>query len=229
MYLQQRLSACISPIIAEIDLYNIIKQIMNNILPSNKVIIDGLLMLYNDIGKNNQYTKELKEIDKSIRNIEDKKNLLIDMVVNKEIKKESLKYQFKNFENKLLLFNKRKEEIYKQIEILKQNDNESKIKDSIIEELNSNFLEDFVRNFVEQIVVSKIDNDRYNIKLDIYLNLSGITHRHTKSAKCINELLKEDNLYLENQTINTLEKKRKKDIPNKFTYNVYVKISSNKI
>ena len=229
LYLQQRLSACISPIIAEIDLYNIIKQIMNNILPNNKIITDGLLMLYNDIGKNNQYTKELKEIDKSIKNIEDKKNLLIDMVINKEIKKESLKYQFKNLENKLLLFNKRKEEIYKQIEILKQSDNESKIKDFIIEELNSNFLEDFVRNFVEQIVVSKIDNDRYNIKLDIYLNLSGITHRHTKGAKCINELLKENNLYLENQTINTLEKKRKKDIPNKFTYNVYVKISSNKI
>ena len=39
MYLQYRLAACESPIIAEIDLYNIMSSIMNNIIPQKKKIV----------------------------------------------------------------------------------------------------------------------------------------------------------------------------------------------
>ena len=40
MYLQYRLDACTSPIIAELDLYNILSSIVNNIIPQKKDIID---------------------------------------------------------------------------------------------------------------------------------------------------------------------------------------------
>ena len=40
----------------------------------------------------------------------------------------------------------------------------------IEEEINVGSLNEFIRKFVDEIIISKIDGDRYNIKLDIYLD-----------------------------------------------------------
>ena len=73
MYLQHRLAACESPIIAEIDLYNIISSIMNNIIPQKKSIIDNMLKLYENIDRNDHYYKELELLNTNIKIIEEKK------------------------------------------------------------------------------------------------------------------------------------------------------------
>ena len=67
MYLQHRLAACESPIIAEIDLYNIISSIMNNIIPQKKSIIDNMLKLYENIDRNDDYYKELELLNTNIK------------------------------------------------------------------------------------------------------------------------------------------------------------------
>ena len=96
-----------------------------------------------------------------------------------------------------------------------------KIKKSIQEEMSGGFLEDFIRKFVDEIIVSKIDEDRHNIKLDIYLNLFGRELSKIKGARHIDGS-SDDILYLENQTCNTIEAKRTIDNRNRFIYNVYV-------
>ena len=60
------------------------------------------------------------------------------------------------------------------------------------------------------------------IKLDIFLNLSGNELPKIKGSRHINGPTSNDILYLENQTCNTIEVKRKANTPNKFTYNVYI-------
>lgn len=224
MYLQHRLAACESPIIAEIDLYNIISSIMNNIIPQKKSIIDNMLKLYENIDRNDDYYKELELLNTNIKIIEEKKSMALDLVFNGDISKESLKIQFEKYDQKIKSFKVKKTMILKQIERLKSNHDNLDIMTKLIEdEINGGSLNEFIRKFLDEIIVSKINGDRYNIKLDIYLDLLEEEKTKTKGARHINGVTDEDILYLENQTCDTVEVKRKIDNHNKFTYNVYLK------
>ncbi len=224
MYLQHRLAACESPIIAEIDLYNIISSIMNNIIPQKKIIIDNMLKLYENIDRNDDYYKELELLNNNIKIIEEKKSMALDLVFNGDISKESLKIQFEKYDQNIKSFKAKKTMILKQIERLKNSPDNLDIMTKLIEdEINGGSLNEFIRKFLDEIIVSKINGDRYNIKLDIYLDLSEEEKAKTKGARHINGVTDEDILYLENQTCDTIEVKRKIDNHNKFTYNVYLK------
>ena len=224
MYLQHRLAACESPIIAEIDLYNIISSIMNNIIPQKKSIIDNMLKLYENIDRNDDYYKELELLNTNIKNIEEKKLMVLDLVFNGDISKDSLKMQFEKYDQEIKSFNVKKTMIIKQIERLNNShDNLDRITKLIEEEINGGSLNEFIRKFVDEIIISKIDGDRYSIKLDIYLDLFGEEKSKIKGAIHINGATDDNILYLENQTCNTIEVKRIIDNPNRFTYNVYLK------
>ena len=223
MYLQHRLAACESPIIAEIDLYNIISSIMNNIIPQKKRIIDNMLKLYENIDRTNDYDKELEFLNNNIKIIEKKKSMTLDLVFNGDISKESLKMQFENYDQEIKSFNVKKTMIIKQIERLNNShDNLDRMTKLIEEEINGGALNEFIRKFVDEIIISKIDGDRYRTKLDIYLDLLGEEKSKIKGAIHINGATTDDILYLENRTCDTIEVKRKIDNTNRFTYNVYI-------
>lgn len=223
MYLQHRLAACESPIIAEIDLYNIMSSIMNNIIPQKKKIVDNMLKLYENIDRTNDYDKELELLNNNIKIIEKKKSMTLDLVFNGDISKESLKMQFENYDQEIKSFNVKKTMIIKQIERLNNShDNLDRMTKLIEEEINGGALNEFIRKFVDEIIISKIDGDRYRIKLDIYLDLLGEEKSKTKGARHINGATTDDILYLENRTCDTIEVKRKIDNTNRFTYNVYI-------
>ena len=224
MYLQHRLAACESPIIAETDLYNIISSIMNNIIPQKKSIIDNMLKLYENIDRSDDYYKELEQLNTNIKIIEEKKIMALDLVFNGDISKDSLKMQFEKYDQEINGFNVKKTMIIKQIERLNNShDNLDRMTKLIEEEINGGSLDEFIRKFVDEIIISKIDGDRYSIKLDIYLDLLGEEKSKSKGAIHINGATDDDILYLENQTCDTIEVKRIIDNPNRFTYNVYLK------
>ena len=224
MYLQHRLAACESPIIAETDLYNIISSIMNNIIPQKKSIIDNMLKLYENIDRNDHYYKELELLNTNIKIIEEKKSMALDLVFNRDISKDSLKMQFEKYDQEIKSFNVKKTMIIKQIERLNNShDNLDRMTKLIEEEINGGSLNEFIRKFVDEIIISKIDGDRYSIKLDIYLDLFGEEKSKIKGAIHINGATDDNILYLENQTCDTIEVKRIIDNPNRFTYNVYLK------
>ena len=224
MYLQHRLAACESPIIAEIDLYNIISSIMNNIIPQKKNIVDNMLKLYENIDRTNDYDKELELLNTNIKIIEEKKSMTLELVFNGDISKESVKVQFDKYEQEIKSLNEKKTIIIKQVKQLNNSNNNLNVMAELIEkELNCGSLSEFIRKFVDEIIISKIDGDRYNIKLDIYLDLLGEEKSKIKGARHINGTTTDDILYLENQTCDTIEIKRAIDNPNRFTYNVYLK------
>ena len=224
MYLQYRLDACASPIIAESDLYNILSSIMNKIIPQKNDIINNMLKLYENIDRTNEYDKELETINGSIKIIEDKKAMALDLVFNGDISKKNLKIQFERFEEEIKQLNIRKQKVIKQIECLNNNyDSLDKMSILIEEEINGGSLEEFIRKFVDEIIVSKIEDDRYNIKMDVYLDLLGEENPKIKGARHIKGPLEEDVLCLKNQKCNTLEQLRIDCKKNKFIYNVYMK------
>ena len=196
---------------------------MDTIIPEKNRIIDNMLKLYDSIDKSNEYDLELSKIENQLKLVEDKKTMALDLVFSGELKKEDLKVQFQKFEEDIIDLNKKKSKVLEQMNILSQSqDNIDKMTKSIQEEITGGSLEEFIRKFVDEVIVSKIDDDRYNIKLDIFLNLLGDEKTKIKGARHIEGPTSEDILYLENQTCDTIEIKRTTDIPNKFTYNVYV-------
>ena len=225
MYLQHRLAACKSPIIAEVDLYNIMSSIMISIIPQKINIIENMLKLYENIDKNDYYDKELKLLNTKIKIIEEKKSMTLELVFNGDISKESVKVQFDKYEQEIKSLNEKKTAIIKQVKQLNNSNNNLDVMAELIEkELNGGSLSEFIRKFVDEIIISKIDGDRYNIKLDIYLDLLGEEKLKIKGARHINGPTTDYILYIKNQTCNTIESKRSLDNTNRFTYDVYVKI-----
>ena len=224
MYLQHRLAACESPIIAEVDLYNIMSSIMNSIIPQKINIIENMLKLYENIDKNDYYNKELKLLNTNIKIIEEKKSMTLELVFNGDISKESVKVQFDKYEQEIKSLNEKKTIIIKQVKQLNNSNNNLNVMAELIEkELNGGSLSEFIRKFVDEIIISKIDGDRYNIKLDIYLDLLGEEKLKIKGARHINGPTTDYILYIKNQTCNTVESKKSLDNANIFTYDVYVK------
>ena len=224
MYLQHRLAACKSPIIAEVDLYNIMSSIMNSIIPQKINIIENMLKLYENIDKNDYYDKELKLLNTKIKLIEEKKSMTLELVFNGDISKESVKVQFDKYDQELKSLNEKKAIIIKQVKQLNNSNNNLNVMAELIEkELNCGSLSEFIRKFVDEIIISKIDGDRYNIKLDIYLDLLGEEKLKIKGARHINGPTTDYILYKKNQTCNTVESKKSLDNANIFTYDVYVK------
>ena len=223
LYLQYRLDACASPIIAESDLYNIFKHIMNSIMPEKNRIIDNMLKLYESIDKTNQYDSELNSIDEQLKLVESKKSMALDLVFTGELRRDELRVQFEQFEKDIKILNQKREKVLEQMKILSQSkDNVEKITKSIQEEIDGGSLEEFIRKFVDEIIVSKIDEDRYNIKLDIYLNLLGNELPKIKGARHIDGATDNDVSYLVNQECSSIETLREDRKLNKFTYNIYV-------
>lgn len=224
MYLQHRLAACKSPIIAEVDLYNIMSSIMISIVPQKTNIIKNMLKLYENIDKNDYYDKELKLLNTKIKIIEEKKSMTLELVFNGDISKESVKVQFDKYEQEIKSLNEKKTIIIKQVKQLNDSNNNLNVMAELIEkELNGGSLSEFIRKFVDEIIISKIDGDRYNIKLDIYLDLLGEEKLKIKGARHINGPTTDYILYKKNQTCNTVESKKSLDNANIFTYDVYVK------
>ena len=222
-YLQYRLKACVSPIISEKDLYNIMNNIMREIISKDSKIVSELVELYKNIKNINQYKNELNIVDNEIKLIEDKKSMALDLVFSGKLKKDELKFQFENFEEKIKKLMHEKQIILSQIEIFNKNyDNSIELVNHIKEEINGGVLEEFIRKFVDEIVISKLNNDRYNIKMDIYLNLFDCEFNIKNGSKQLGGPLNTDTIFLQDLKFDSIELLRCDRKTNKFICNVYI-------
>ena len=222
-YLKYKLDACASPIIAEKDLLMIFKIVFNKLIIEKDKIINEMIELYKRIINTNDYDKELDSVEKSIKEIESKKDKTLELVYKNIISEEDVKNYFARYKIELDKLYVSKENALKKQEFLKDEIYViNKLSKSIKEELDGNSLDDFIRKFVTEIIVSKVDNNRYDLKLDIYLNLMGETKNRMKGARHIDGATENDSSYILNQECFSIESLRKDRQLNKFTYNVYV-------
>lgn len=183
--------ACKSAILYEEELDIIFKKIIDSILSERKDIIEHLYKLYIDNCNSKDYGQEKQKIEKKNKEVIAKKNKIMDLLINETISKEDYQRRIKELDEELDNNNKKLDDLVvqqKTEELMKRKykDLQKKIKDNMNTE--KSFPELF-RLLVDRVVVNKIDGDRHNVKLDIYVNILS-----EKISVCNKTFLK-DNLH----------------------------------
>ena len=183
--------ACKSAILYEEELDIIFKKIIDSILSERKDITEHLYKLYIDNCNSKDYGQEKQKIEKKNKEVIVKKNKIMDLLINETISKEDYQRRIRELDEDLDNNNKKLEDLVvqqKTEELMKckYKDLQKKIKDNMNTE--KSFSELF-RLLVDRIVVNKIDGDRHNVKLDIYVNILN-----EKISVCNKTFLK-DNLH----------------------------------
>lgn len=169
-YLKLGLNSCKSAIVNEKDLDFIFKEIFKIFVKDKDYIIDDIVNLYKDMNILSNFNTQLTIIDKSIEEIEKKKKIAFDMVYKNEIDKEELGSIFKDYKKEIENLKKRKKEIIANISDISKSFNSVKV---MLDFQENSFIEsEFIREFLDKVVVSYKDENRNNINLEIYLNVS---------------------------------------------------------
>lgn len=169
-YLKWGLNSCKSAIVNEKDLDFIFKEIFKILMEDKEYIIDDIVNIYKDMNILSNFNIELTIIDKSIEEVEKKKKIAFDMVYEKKIEKEELGSIFNDYKKEIENLKERKKEIIANINDFRKSFNNVK---GMLDFQENSFIEsEFIREFLDKVVVSSKDHNRNNIKLEIYLNVS---------------------------------------------------------
>lgn len=160
-YLKYGIIECKTPIIYEKDLNKILKQVIIDILPDQNIIIEKLLTMYKNVFIRFQ-EQEQNKIKNAINDIKKKKENLLELTLNNYLSKEEFKL-------KNIIYNEEIKKLKENLTIIKSNINLSLIETNIIKELTLKNIDDYIKIILNKIEVSKINNSRNNIRLDIYL------------------------------------------------------------
>lgn len=173
-YLKHGIKACASPNIRESEIYSIFDNIMNefsiNLDNVSKILGELYKNIKDDVGYKERMKQYLNEKEKILK----KKDKLLELniegnISNKEFNEKNNKcnIELQSIEEKIVLLEREKKSFLKDEkknkefeEILRKKVKSITIKEKIIELL------------LDKIITSKINNDRNNIELNIFLNLS---------------------------------------------------------
>ena len=174
MYLKKGIKACASPNIRESELYSI----FDDIIKVFSIKLDNVSSILSDLYKNNKnnigYEEEMKKYNKEKEKVLQKKDKLLELNIDGNISNAEFSEQnnrcnaeLQSIEEKMVLAERKKKNFLsiektnvKLEKILKQKIKSITTKDKIIDLL------------LDKIVVSKINNDRNHIELNIFLNFS---------------------------------------------------------
>lgn len=220
-YIKYRLEACESPIIAEMDLNNIFTIIMEQIFNDKNEIVKEMLEYYSNLKIDNNYNQEISNIKKEIKNIEAKKEKLLELNMDNSISNLEFKERNDKYNEEISFLNIKIGKIEQERKLMTDSFGNIKIiKDAIKKQVDyKNNVTEFVNKFLEEIIVYKEDNDRHKLLLKIYLNLLkkpipiGTGARHIKDDKSLPIFSKE---------VKTLDLGRSDFQRNSFKVNVYL-------
>ncbi len=199
-YLKYRKDACSSPIIVEQDLYLIFDDVIKYFLPNKNKITDDLLKIYHSMDTYHDLNTNINQIDTMITKLENQKNILLDLIFSKQISKNFLINQFNKLDSDILELKNKKDNMNCHTTSIHHF---QEVEESIRNEINTNIVNIFIREYVSKIMVSKINKCQGHTKLDIYLNID-----HNQPNK----------ITLKNQVLET----KKKGNINTYVYDVYI-------
>lgn len=218
-YIRYGLEKCQSPIILENDLDQMLTLIMNKIFNNKDKLLDELLSLYSSIKINNIYQTQIKKIRDIITDVKTKKEKILELNITGNLT--NLEFQERNE-----LYNLKIKELNKKISALDSNqhlitNNLNSINQALIHQLRfTENIQSYIEIFLDEIIVSKKNNDRNNLQLDIFLNLIPSSNKITKTSKKINNISKNKLLYSSDFFPEKLSKSNKKQ--NNYLYNIYI-------
>lgn len=173
-YLKKGIKECASPNVRESELYSIFDDIIKEFSIKLYNVLTILLEIYKDNKNNTGYEEEINKYNIEKEKIQMKKDKLLELSIGGDISNEEFKEQndrynleFKLVEEKISAAEKNKKK-FKRSE-----KNTTKFEKIIKEKINSMTLkEKLIDLLLDKIVISKINNDRNNVELNIFLNLS---------------------------------------------------------
>lgn len=176
VYDNSGLKKCQSPIILEEELYLIMKSIFSKFNINKGKIIDDLLKRYSNDDYKVKLSNKNANLEKKIKVIETKKEKLLDLnlneyITNEEFKErnETLNNEIRSIKEKIGLLNQKQEELNNINEYVEN------LRKYISNELsldNRENIDLYIKLLVDKIVVSKINDNRKNINLEIYFNFN---------------------------------------------------------
>ena len=171
-YVKYRLDACESPIIAEMDLDNVFVSIMGQVFNNKNEIIKEMSDYYSNLKIDNNYKQEVSKLKKEIKNIEAKKEKLLELNMDGSINNQEFKERNDKYNEAIETQNNKIDKVEQEKIFFLENINDKTIEDAIIKQAcYKNNVSEFVDKFLEEIIVEKCNNDRHKLILKIYLNL----------------------------------------------------------
>lgn len=170
-YLKNGLKACASPNIREKELYSI----FDDIIKEFSIKVDNVSNILSDLYKNNiGYEEEIKKYNKEKEKVLQKKDKLLELnidgnISNVEFSEQNNKCNLKleSIEEKIVTAERKKKNF------LNTEKTTAKLKKILMQKVKSITTKDKIIDLLlERIIVSKINDDRNYIELNIFLNFS---------------------------------------------------------
>ncbi len=172
-YITHGLKECESPIIQETELIEIFKTILSKFLQNKEEIIEDLLNKYKKFNQVRDIKNDIEGLENRIKEAENKKDKLLELTIKNLVtdeefykRNEELNKEIQKYNEQIKGLKEEKENVTSLEESMKQ------IKNALEKEINiDETIEDLIKLLVDKIYVSKVDNNRKHIKLEIYFKI----------------------------------------------------------
>ncbi len=174
-YITYGLKECESPIIQESELIEILKIVLNKFLYHKEEIIEDLLNKYKKYNFTKDFETEIVNIESNINVIQAKKDKLLELTIKNLLSDEEFYKRNERLNQEIQREQKKIKDLKEEKENLSSiEDNMKQIKGALEKEIKiDENIEDLIKLLVDKIYVSKINEDRKHIKLEIYFKIGA--------------------------------------------------------
>ena len=167
------LKGCKSPIIEEKELIEILKAILNKFLSNKEEMIADLLEKYKKDTFTRDFDIEISKLEDNIKSVHAKKDKLLELAIKNLLSDEEFHKRNEGLNKEIEDYNKKIKEVKEEKEnVTSIEENMKQIEKALEKEIKiEESIEDLIKLLVDKIYVSKIDNDRKHIKLEIYFKI----------------------------------------------------------
>ncbi|MCL2383531.1 MAG: recombinase family protein [Oscillospiraceae bacterium] len=162
-------TACESPFIYETEIMQILKKVLKKFKINKDRILADLVSKYEKVDIKKNFEREISRLEKEIEKVKSKRDKLLELNINGFIEMKELAERNTVLNDEILVLKDEIDVIRKEKEgTSTYKDNISKIRKVIENKLNvEKNIDRLIPLLIEKITVSKINNDRRKIKLDI--------------------------------------------------------------
>lgn len=172
-YIANGLKGCQSPIIEESELIEIFKVILNKFLVNKEEIIDDLLKKYKKFNFDRDFDTEISKFERNINIAQSKKDKLLELTIKNLISDDEFYKRNEDLNSEISSYNKKIESLKEEkANLFSLEDNMKQIKNTLEKEIDINQnVEDLIKLLVDKIYISKVNNDRKHIKLEVHFKI----------------------------------------------------------
>lgn len=170
-YLKNGKAICDSPNIRESELDAIFKDLISKLRIDSKDIIETLMNYYNHLEIDTGIDEEISSREKEINNLYAKKDKILELSIQGGLSNEEFYERNNLFNNKINELTKELNQFKLDKEKIKGTTDKTKeLKDILNSKVNSkSTITKIISSLLNHIVVSKINNDKNNMELNIFL------------------------------------------------------------